>query len=358
MKSESVAKARIGYLGFSEDCSHIGDRRRFACYAKIRGIDLRYDTSSDLDILVVTPLRDLRKILRTVTRRTNLVLDLVDGYLHEKPGFIKDFGRGILRNSSTNLKGLSRYSDSLIEFISQSNTVVVGTVEQAEIVRKINPMARVHVILDYHHEIQAIDSNQNRRLSQNSGKRFLWEGQSTNLKHLLGEIDNLLYEDGADSLSIVTNLEHYRIANKYLKVKSKNYLHARIRRVDARRKIKLVKWSPENLYSSALEASVAIIPIDLSDRFALAKPENKLLIMWRLGLPTFVSPTPAYSRVLTDLNLTHYLVHGDWSEIPNLQEIQSNWEEDSRVVRSYLDDYYSRQAISRRWDLALSEIKD
>ena len=39
------------------------------------------------------------------------------------------------------------------------------------------------------------------------------------------------------------------------------------------------------------EADIAVIPIDLSDPVAQAKPENKLMILWRLGMPVIASAT-------------------------------------------------------------------
>jgi glycosyltransferase involved in cell wall biosynthesis len=41
-----------------------------------------------------------------------------------------------------------------------------------------------------------------------------------------------------------------------------------------------------------------VIPLDLTDPFARGKPENKLLLLWRMGIPAVVSATPAYRRVL------------------------------------------------------------
>lgn len=352
MGKKKIKMAKIGYLGFSNDYSHIGDRRRFAHYAESRGIELQAQISPNLDILVVTPLRDLRKIANSVGKRTKLILDLVDGYLHEKPGIIKDFGRGIIRNSSKELRGFSRYSKTLTEFILQADTVVVGTIEQASLVKSINPKANTPVILDYHQEIPELKSNTMHSKNRDLNKVFFWEGQSSNLKHLIGQIDKVLSGKGAERLIILTNPEFNLLANRFFKVESEEYLYAQIEK-DFQEKIQLREWSPKALLASSIEANVSIIPINLKDDFACAKPENKLLIMWRLNLPAFVSPTPAYARVLDELNLSHYLVRGEWSRIPALQEIKSMWNQDSRIVKNYLLEYHSPTAISRRWEQAV-----
>jgi hypothetical protein len=51
---------------------------------------------------------------------------------------------------------------------------------------------------------------------------------------------------------------------------------------------------------------MAIIPIDLSDNFNAGKPENKLILLWKIGIPVITSATPAYVRAMQAENLDMY----------------------------------------------------
>ena len=52
--------------------------------------------------------------------------------------------------------------------------------------------------------------------------------------------------------------------------------------------------------SLAAKSRVGVIPLNLEDQFIAAKPENKLVLMWLLGLPVLCSPTESYSLLAAE----------------------------------------------------------
>ena len=60
-----------------------------------------------------------------------------------------------------------------------------------------------------------------------------------------------------------------------------------------------------------------IIPVDQKSLFTLGKPENKLLLLWKLGLPVLVSNTKAYSRTIKNAAFTDSMLcrdQKDWEK--------------------------------------------
>ena len=57
-------------------------------------------------------------------------------------------------------------------------------------------------------------------------------------------------------------------------------------------------WERSTFSARIIEADLAIIPIDRSDPMVRGKPENKLVLLWQLGMPVATSATPAYDRAM------------------------------------------------------------
>jgi glycosyltransferase involved in cell wall biosynthesis len=49
----------------------------------------------------------------------------------------------------------------------------------------------------------------------------------------------------------------------------------------------------------------------MTDPFAAGKPENKLLLFWRLGMPVVASATPAYKRAMLLADVDMYCSTSD-----------------------------------------------
>ena len=101
-----------------------------------------------------------------------------------------------------------------------------------------------------------------------------------------------------------------------------------------------------------------MIPIDLSIPMQKLKPENRLLIMWRLGLPCLTSPSPAYTRVAHQAGVNAICDNlQDWFENFNqllndpvfaLNEIIAG--------QNYLRDNHNRTILLNKWDLAIESV--
>ena len=92
-----------------------------------------------------------------------------------------------------------------------------------------------------------------------------------------------------------------------------------------------------------------VIPVDTNDKFANLKPENKLLSMWHLGLPTLFSNTHAYKRVAEEIGAAECCVDSDsWQKIlDNLNVDSLNKSLDK--TEKYINDSHTRDILVDKW---------
>ena len=88
------------------------------------------------------------------------------------------------------------------------------------------------------------------------------------------------------------------------------------------------------------------------------KPENRLLIMWRLGLPCLTSPSPAYIRVAkaADVDTVCYSTI-DWTE--KIDQILGHVDLAEAIVssgQSYLKENHNSELILEKWDRAFQSV--
>ena len=293
-----VKAIKVGYVPYSSDLQHPGDRRRLASWAMDTGVALNTNDPLESDLLVLSNAANFGYWLKRA--RQPVILDLVDGYLGEHPKFIKDVTRNIVRSirGSSDLRWLS-YTNHLRYACKKSDLVIVASPEQREIILEFN--RNVHVILDDLSELSSIGINSSKEVAdsvQNAPSKWIfWEGFGFTLKHfqvIANHLDQFLYESGW-GMYLVTNIEFPRWGGYIGKVKTRSLIDKWFPL--SSKNIEIIPWSLQNVTEFAQRSSLSIIPIDLHDNFALLKPENKLLSMWQLGLPTLFSPIPSYTRV-------------------------------------------------------------
>jgi hypothetical protein len=124
-------KLIIGYVPYSADLSHPGDRRRIGTWSKACENELKLVDPTHSDLLVLSAGANFNYWLKR--SKQPVILDLVDGYLGEEPIFIKDFGRNLIRS----FKGKSSYSAitftrALRDACRKADAVIVASSEQAK----------------------------------------------------------------------------------------------------------------------------------------------------------------------------------------------------------------------------------
>lgn len=349
-----MRKLRIGYQALSADLSHPGDRRRVVFWAKNRGHEIVTDLSGPLDAILLSERADFG-IYPKKAAGVPVIFDLVDAYLASE-STLHDWTRGVSKVFAGQLTGIPKpFTHFVQDLCSKSSAVVCSSPEQREL---ITPYSKnVHVILDSHDELPTL-SFQSGLDRANVAPNILWEGMPATIGGVEQFAQALLKSVLKDSIHMdfVTNTEYFRLLGRYFPSDTSALLKRSLGETYSRATI--VPWSLDNLVSAAKKSSLAVIPIQLTNPLQYLKPENRLLIMWRLGLPCLTSASPAYKRVTRQAGLdTVCGSETDWTGKSN--QITDNPDFAREIVakgQAYLQANHTSEILLEKWDRAFESV--
>ncbi len=343
-----LADARIGYAGYSRDFSGPGDRRRFCAYAAHRGLAFeRARLDRDYDLVLVTHNGDITgwtDFNQHDPGQTILVFELADSYLTQT-GVVRRYLKGVARYALGVDSRLSPdFLKTLIRACERADVVICSTVEQAAMIRRYNP--KVFTSFDFFGD----DLGPPKEDYSRPGKlRLVWEGQSTTLANIrtIREVLND-FRDRVE-LHVVTDPLVYRYFRRFFPHSSRDLLKG----IEC--DVHFHPWDRATFSTHVTAADVAIIPIDPANRFAMGKPENKLVMLWQLGMPVLASPTPAYRRTMGAAGVDMLCAtSAEWrAQLERLIEAgPAELEAIGRRGRAFAEHAYSRDAFDARFDQA------
>ena len=346
----------IGYQPLSPTLTSAGDRRRLLFWANARGHSVVTDLTQKVDVIVASENSDFQSPVFT-QKGTPIVFDLVDAYLSPLNTY-DDFARGLAKKLSGQISGgVKPFSHHVRNFCLNANAVICSSVEQESVIKQLN--SNTHVILDSHDEIPMIQPKLVKNIPL-KGARILWEGQPATIRGV-SQISSVLFELSKMKIlyfDFVTDEQYFQYLGKYFEKSTSRLLSKDLGPIIDH--VKIVPWTPENLVSTAEEASIAMIPIDLSVPMQKLKPENRLLIMWRLGLPCLTSPSPAYTRVARQAGV-NVVCESPEAWLESFRHLVNNpnfaYEEILRG-QNYLNKNHTKAILLNKWDMALESVMD
>jgi hypothetical protein len=349
-----MKKLKIGYWPLSRNLNSPGDRRRLVFWAQARGHEIFTDLSQKVDVIVASENSDFNSPY-FAKKRTPVIFDLVDAYLSPLSTY-DDLARGIAKRVSGQINGsVKPFSHHIRDFCLNSNAVICSSKEQEEVIQPYN--TNTHVILDSHDEIPFIDASRT-RIQNTDLHRILWEGQPATIRGVKSISPALLELSKTISLRLdfVTDEKYFRLLNKYFERSTLNLLIKDLAPIADF--VNIVPWTSSNLVDCAKGSEIAMIPIDLSVPMQRLKPENRLLIMWRLGLPCLTSPSPAYVRVASHAGVTAACNSlQEWFE--NFNRLITDPKHAKREIlagQNYIIENHNRAILLNKWDLAFESV--
>lgn len=340
-----MKRLKIRIFPFSKSLSHPADRRRLVSWARSRGHELVFDDETNIDLIFISEGCDF--LSASTLKGAPKVFDLVDGYL-EPRNQVYDFLRGGVKVFLRQHKTYPRtYSDIVSEACQNVDMVICSSQEQMFSINAYNK--NVRVILDNHSEFPLLKFSDH---IDTRNSTLFWEGTTFTLSGLEHMLKMANIEVG--QVNIVTDKSHPRVLGKYFK----QDVDLRLRRKLKKYNYQFLAWSIENVVSGAKESTLSVLPVNTRDKLQFMKPENRLLIMFRLGLPSLTSRIPSYSRIERKLNTP--LTCADLEEWEKHIQMFFNdidlSEHQVIMGQKYLLENHTEEIIFDKWDDAIESL--
>lgn len=345
----------IGVIPASKNLNHPADRRRCIYCFKKKGFEYELaDYEKCYDAVYITIKADLglwstyKKKWKSDRKPPKVIFDICDDLLSENQ-FV-DALRSLYYYFSRRTSTFSlSYKRIVRDMIANSDVVVCGSAEQKSRLDPYHP--NVHVIRDYFLDDIAVIKTCY-ELRRPTELNILWEGFSHGNIRCFEMLRDILTDvSGYDiHLHVITDPSYCRIGGSV----NCSATFTVLEKVFAGSLIKLHLYDWNDLTFSAIAASCdfALIPIPQDNQMMMKKPENKLLLLWSIGLPTIATNTGSYSRVMQAIG-HHYVASSvsEWKE--KIQLLASDGDIREQYVKSakiYLNDHCSESSILASWD--------
>ena len=147
----------------------------------------------------------------------------------------------------------------------------------------------------------------------------------------------------------VTDLSFFRYGDIFYKVNIQDI--AKRAAPSMYKQFRFYQWSEYMMNKIAVACDFGIIPLPDDGSMNYWKPENKLIQMWRMSLPTITSSIPSYVMAFKDAK--HKLCASDLSEwrdfILGLSESRTTRKKFGLLGKYQADKFYSDEIIDDLW---------
>ena len=344
---------KIGYVPISNTLNSPGDKRRFVYYANKKNYNFEIASFDKFyDIVILTQNADISIWSKYKNKYKNsiIIYDLIDSYLSIPKYNIKGLFRGLAKFIVGQNKHLQfNYWKSIEKMCSVSDAVICSTIEQKNIISRFNN--NVHIILDAHFELT---KKIKKSYSINSTFKIVWEGLPHTLDSLkvLKKVLTKLDSDLLIEFHVITDLKY----KKYMGLIGQIDTYSKLKKYY--KNVYIHEWTQENCSNIITSCDLAVIPIDINDEFSMGKPENKLLLFWRMAIPVICSSTPAYIRAmeLADLNLIANCEQEWHDKILELISDEVMRKEVGLKAKMYTEQFHSESILISKWDLLFKSL--
>jgi hypothetical protein len=341
-----MRKLNIYYCPLSSDLSHPADRRRIVRWAKTRRHNLQIDNPDGVDVRVLSQGCNFPE--KYFLGNIPVILDLVDS-VSLRNSIIDDLARGLLKIESHERWRLQGYSHFIRERSRIADGVICSSEEQKA--HLVNLNKNTVNILDSHDEIPPIVERE-----KNLGNSYalFWEGQPHTLKPLT-QIQNAIQAVNLHvKLNIVTDNSYYRFLNSFGKTSTDRTIRKLLDGIP----YDLSSWNLQNLYSKAKKSNLAVIPVAHNRNIQKMKPENRLMLMFRLGLPVACSRTPSHLRVESKLGIKITCESTEeWIDLILKYLHNKDYSEHAiRLGKKYLLEHHNDEVLFSKWDAAIASV--
>ena len=336
---------KVGYVPYVSDLNSPGDRRRFCYYAKKRGIEFEIaDPARPYDLVVLSTQADLSVWSYRPKRARRIIFDLPDSYLGTGASLAERIKAPVKYLTGRWQRFEWRFEKALLRMCSSADAVICSTPEQRKVLLVHNP--EVRDILDFHAEEISVRKTD---LSGHTPFRIVWEGVGNSLFGLstVSEALGRLSHEHRVELHILTDLRFRRL-NSPFEACARKVVDRQLPGISSF----LYQWNRAFFSEIVTGCDLAIIPAETRNLMVAAKPENRLLLFWRMGLPALTSHTPAYARVMDAAGMRGTCANSDewYDSLARYLLDQEARGHNLHQGRRYLEHNCSEEQLLQRWD--------
>jgi hypothetical protein len=235
------------------------------------------------------------------------------------------------------------FRNSVRKMCRRADAVVCSTLEQKNDISE--HCSNVHVILDAHSGTVRTVKTDYRR---SGAFKIAWEGLGGNfpfVKVIGGALKALSATDDIE-LHVVTDPEIHRYFGQLGHAET-----AKVAKEIFPNTI-VYPWQEETCASIVTNCDLAVIPINTDNKFAMGKPENKLVLLWRMAMPVITTGTPAYIRAMHAAGLDNICNNEEeWiSAIRTMMTSERQRSDSAKKGHNHVLAAYSESSIYAQWD--------
>lgn len=334
---------KIGYWPYGAGLDKAGDRRRFVFYAKEKNIPFEIASpEKEYDLVYLTMGCNISEWLAYKKKfpSVKIVYEIIDSYFFQKPGIIKR-SMGLVRFVIGKESRLYvDYISAIKQMLTIADAVVCSSESQRKFILAYNK--NTHVSLDYFEN----EITDRKHSYKSAGKlKLVWEGQAYTVQNLLKLKEVFRRLADKVELHVVTDpaiIYPFKVFNK----KTSGVL------AKLPCDVYYYPWEKETFSKHIASCDLAIIPIDQEDGLHWNKPENKLLLLWQVGIPVLTSNTPAYKKVMDNAGIP-FLCNNPESWVQAIEKYIEMPEEERQLfagkASKYLAEKHTKETIVQKW---------
>lgn len=355
---------KVSYIPFSKKKINPGyDLRNIILYSRLKNIKLfEYSDKSknDYDVLILPPTFDPTNIEFIKKQKAKIIFQLVDNYLSEKTYSFKNIFRGIFNFYKGKTKKLTlNYKKSLQTLCKEVDGVICSSNEQQKEILKFNK--NCHIFFEGNFHI----SNSNLIKTFDKKKiKLVWEGRSENLinlKIIKPVIDKLILNynielhilsDLSYPFMSVVNLSSIRLLKKIFG----NLFQENTTQKES--KIFFHQWNKDLVSTILKSCDIAVVPLDINNKFLFGKSMNKVILMWKNNLPVVASKINSYDDLSKKIKHSFCCSNeNEWLEkIVELIDDNKTRENYTTKFNKYIAINYSENKFVKQWDDAITSV--
>jgi len=347
---KSLNNLKIGYLPCSYLVDRPDDRRRFYYFAKEDQIKFElFDSKSKYDLVVLTQNSDIGLLPSLKENNTKVVYDCIDSYISDELSF-KGRLRGLAKFLNRDTKKLYlNYAKTLRKKLSEFDAIICASEEQR--LKLLDYSNNVHAIPDMLNDGH-IETKRNYDTALDI--KIVWEGLGTNAFHLriLKKVLHSLSNKYNLELHLVTDPFYFKHMNRFNRRSTLDEVQ------DICNEVFLHKWEKDTFSKIIIDCDLAIIPLNNKNALAFGKPENKLISLWKMGMPVITTNTDSYKRVMKEAKIDlHCNDEADW--VRNINSLIESKDLRQKVAKrglEYSEEHYSKDVVLGRWRQLFSSL--